>query len=1084
MDPMLDEFRVVAEGLEYREPRIAVVSNVTGEVAAAGELGCADYWVRHVRATVRFADGVRALAERGANAFLEIGPDGVLSALAGACLPDGGDGVVVPVLRKDRPEERAALGAVARLYAAGVDVDWTGVLAGTGGRRIALPTYAFQRERYWPSLATGTPGDAGGLGLEAGRHPLLGAATTVAGSGEILLTGRLSTANQPWLAAYEDDGRTVLPAAVLAELAVRAGDQAGCPTVAELTVTTPLVLTDDRAQRLQVRVAAPDDTGRRALSVHARPDDALDGPWTLHATAELTTDTAPPPASSTVWPPERAVPLDALPTLDGPTGITAAWQRDGEVFVDLELPEPGPAERAFALHPALLDTAARAADLLDGDDGRDALDWQGLTLHAASATTLRVHLTPRGADTWSLEAADPQGAPVLSVSGLTLRTPTVDAPDAAGGGDGAVLLDLDWVPAPEGGAHTGDRPRCVVLGAELPQLETVLGSTTAGTERVASLTALLDGEGPLPPLVLAPVLGAPVRGDDLPAAARATTTAVLDLLQRWTADARTADAHLVIVTRGAVATGAEEVHDLAAAAVWGLVRSAQSEHPGSYLLLDLDPAGPAAAGDTVAPMDLAALLAAGETQVALRGGAPTVARLTRATAAPATAAHPLRAWDRDGTVLITGGTGGLGGLLARHLVTGHGIKHLLLAGRRGPDAPGATALRDELAALGAEVTLAACDVADRTALDRLLAQLPQEHPLTAVVHTAGVLEDATLGTLTPAQLDTVLRPKVDAAWHLHRATRDLDLAGFVLYSSIAGITGGPGQGNYAAGNAFLDALAAHRAAQGLPGLSLAWGPWRKDVGMTGTLGAADLARLERSGQPPLAPEQGLALFDEAAARGDGLALAVRVSWTAAPTEGQVPAVLRALVRGRRRTAAAASAGGTARRLAALDAAARHQALLDLVRAETAAVLGHTGTDAVPAERDFNRLGFDSLMAVELRTRLAAATGTRLPATLVFDHPTPAAVARYLEPALSGGDATGPDRSPLAQLDKIASQLSPDGVDDATRQDVAGRLRQLLAQWDGTQQDGGRPAVDARLEAASADEVLAFIDHELGRQTDS
>ncbi|MFF2813008.1 type I polyketide synthase [Streptomyces sp. NPDC058000] len=1085
MDPMLDAFRAVAESLDYQEPRIPVVSNVTGEVAAAGELCTADYWVRHVRATVRFADGVRALADRGATAFLEIGPDGVLSALTAACLPDG-DAVVVPALRKDRPEEPAALTAAARLHVAGVDVDWTGVLAGTGGRRVDLPTYAFQRERFWPSLATGTPGDAGGLGLEAGRHPLLGAATTVAGSAEILLTGRLSATTQPWLAAYEQDGRTVLPAAVLAELAVRAADEADCPTVAELTVTAPLVLTGTQAQRLQVKVATPDAAGRRALSVHTRPDDGTDGPWTRHATAVLTHDIPQPPAADPVWPPERAVPCDAPLTTTGPAGIASAWRRGDQVFAEIDIPELGPAERAFALHPALLDTAARAAGLLDGDATLDALGWQGLALHAASATSLRVRLTPDGADTWALEAADPQGAPVVSVTGITLGTPVVERPEAGTAGSGAVLLDLDWVPAPEV-TRTGARHPYAVLGGERPEFAAVLGSAEGGPGRVVSLAELLDSGAPLPPLVLAPVIGAPPRDGDLPAAIRATTTAVLELLQSWTADARTTDARLVIVTRGAVAAGTEDVPDLAAAPVWGLVRSAQSEHPGSFLLLDLDPADPAGAARAAAPDGLAALLDAGETQAAVRGGTLTVARLTGATGGPdSTAPHPVRAWDRDGTVLITGGTGGLAAVLARHLVTGHGVKHLLLAGRRGPDAPGATALRDELATLGAEVTVAACDVADRTALDGLLAQLPPEHPLTAVVHTAGILDDATVGTLTPPRLDGVLRAKADAAWHLHDATRGLDLAGFVLYSSVAGVTGGPGQGNYAAANTFLDALAAHRAAQGLPGLSLAWGPWSQDAGMTSTLGGVDLARLERSGKPPLTPEQGLALFDAAAARGDGFAVAVRLAWAAAaPADGQVPAVLRALVRGRRRTTAAAgSTGGLARRLAALDAGARYQALVDVVRSETAAVLGHTGTDAVPAERDFNRLGFDSLMAVELRTRLAAATGTRLPATLVFDHPTPAAVARYLDPALFGGDRTGSDRSPLAELDRIAAQLSPDGVDDATRQDVAGRLRKLLAQWDGTRQDDGRPAVDARIEAASADEVLAFIDHELGRQTDS
>ncbi|MFJ2307253.1 SDR family NAD(P)-dependent oxidoreductase [Streptomyces sp. NPDC087787] len=1099
MEPMLEEFRTVAESIAYAEPRIPVVSNLTGEVASAGTHTDAGYWVRHVREAVRFADGVRALADRGVTAFLEIGPDGVLSALAAACLPDS-DAVVVPALRKDRDETVSVLTALARLHTAGLDADWTAVLAGTGARTVELPTYAFQGTRFWPDT-TAAPGDAGGLGLDAGGHPLLTAATAVAGSDETLLSGRLSAAAQPWLTGRVSDGTTTLPTAVLAELALHAADACDRTTVENLTVSAPLVLTDKRPQRLQVLVAAPDGTGRRALTVHTRADG--DGaPWIERATAALTDAPAAPAAPDTVWPPADATPVDELPEPTGAAVLRAAWRHGEDLFAEVEITEQGPAEQAFALHPALLDTAVRAAVVLngdgdgdgdgdgggggDGDDTLDAVAWDGLVLHAAHPALLRVRLTATGDDTWALEATDPQGGPVLSVASLTLGAAAAHGTDAPAADD-AALLSLDWV-APAPAPRPGGNGPWTVLGDGLPGLDTALAAVdNVLPARAHSLTELLDSGAPLPSLMLLPVEGDPAAGDDLPAAIRAATATVLDLLREWTSEPRTADSRLVIVTRGAVAAGREDVTDLAAAAVWGLVRSAQSENPGSFLLLDLDPAAGADATGAAVLASLPALFDAGETQAAVRGGALTVARLTRTESAVTPAADQVRAWDRDGTVLITGGTGGLGAVLARHLVTGHGIKHLLLAGRRGPDAPGTTALCEELSALGAEVTVRACDVSDRAAVDALLASLPPEHPLTAVVHTAGVLDDATIGSLTADRLNTVLRPKADAAWHLHRATSALPLAGFVLYSSVAGVTGGPGQGNYAAANTFLDALAAHRAAQGLPALSLAWGPWGQGAGMTGTLTDADIERMERSGMPPLTERQGLALFDAANGQDEALAVAIRVARSAAAADtGDVPAVLRSLVRTRRRAAATAGADGLARRLAGLGAEQGHETLVALVRQETAGVLGHSGADAVPADRDFSRLGFDSLMAVELRTRLSAATGVRLPSTLVFDHPTPTAVALHLAGSLVGGERSGTAAFPLAALDRLEAELSADGMDEATRRGVAGRLRRLLAAWDGSGpgSDGDGPAVGERIEAASAEEIFAFIDNELGRSSNS
>ncbi|MGW0565476.1 type I polyketide synthase, partial [Streptomyces sp. NPDC003016] len=1089
MDPMLAEFRAVAETLTYHPPRIALVSNLTGAPVTDGRLGTADYWVRHVREAVRFADGVRALTGEGVGTFLELGPDGVLSALVRACAPD--ESVVVPVLRKDRPEEATALTALAQLHTHGVAADWAGVFSGTGARRTELPTYAFQRERYWPRASVAARGDASGLGLVSAGHPLLGAATTVAGSDDVVLTGRLSLSALPWLAAHRiAEGHVPLPAAALAELAVRAGDEAGCALVEELTVHSGLFVPDEGAVHLQVRVGAADETGRRPLDVHARPESTEDLPWTRHATGVLSAGdpagTSGTPFDTTVWPPAGA---EAVPfshdDADERTETGAAWRLGGTVYAEVSLTEQASGDGTFTMHPTLLDTAVRATALLDADaraGGVEAVAWHGLTLHAGAATALRVRLTATGEDTVSLTAVDVQGAPVLSAR-LTVR-PVAAAPTAAPVTEPAPLLGVVWeAPAARPAPASPAALRWAVVGADPAGLTAALDPVDgASAARAGSLAALLEAEGPFPEVVLAPLTGDQSDAGSVPDALRTTTVAALDLLRAWSADPRTDAARLVFVTRGAVAVGTEHLRDVTAAPVWGLVRSAQLEEPDSFFLLDLDDPDALTAALTALP----GLLDAGESQAAVRDGVARVARLSRLPGGAAPAPDGIGSWDRDGTVLITGGTGGLGSALARHLVTAHGIKHLLLAGRRGPDAPGARELRAELTGLGAEVTVAACDVGDRTALYALLSGLPAEHPLTAVVHTAGVLGDATIGSLTPDLVDRILRPKADAAWWLHEVTLSLghEPAAFVLYSSVAGVTGGPGQGNYAAANAFLDALAAHRAALGLPAASLAWGPWVQDSGMTSTLSETDLRRMSRSEHAALSAEQGLALFDAAMARDEALVVPVRMAAGAA-RPAQVPAILRGLMTTGRRTAAPhVRATPLADRLNALDEQDRETALVELVRADTAAVLGHPSPDAVPADRDFSRLGFDSLMAVELRTRLAASTGVRLPSTLVFDHPTPLAVARHLASALFGADTPGEDASPLTALDRLEAALTEGEIDEVTRTGVAGRLRRLLARWDESAPETGGAVVTERIEAASADEILAFIDNELGRSTDS
>ncbi|WP_431044269.1 type I polyketide synthase [Streptomyces sp. P1-3] len=1031
MDGMLEAFRTVAEGLSYEAPRIPIVSNLTGGVVSAEEITTADFWVRHVREAVRFLDGVRTLEAQGVTTYVELGPDGVLSAMAQECVTGEG-AAFAPVLRKGHPEAEALTGALAQAHVRGAGVDWAALFAGTGAQRVDLPTYAFQHQRFW--LEPGTPsGDVTTVGLEAAGHPLLGAAVPLADTDGFLLTGRLGLDTHPWLADHTVMGSVLLPGTAFVELAIRAGDQVGCDHLDELTLEAPLVLPERGAVRLQVAVGPLDGDGRRSLTVLSSPADApAEEPWTRHATGVLASGAPRPSISLAEWPPNgaRAVPVDDLyADLDGigmaygPVfqGLTAAWRRGDEVFVEVRLPADATAEaRTFGLHPALLDSALHALGLggLGGNQGEGRLPfaWRGVTLYAGGAPALRARLVPTGADGVRLDLADADGVPVAAVESLALRPVSEEQVRAAGSAYHESLFRLEWTEQPVAAEQGTPGGRWAVLGSDSFGLAGAgAGSDVAAYADLTALAEAVDAGAPVPEYVLvtpgvatpdSPSDVAPDRqgADDTPDAVRRATVGALGLAQAWLADERFGAARLVLVTSGAVAaTPGEPAPRLARAAMWGLLRSAQAEHPERFVLLDLD-------GEPASRAALPAALAAGEEQLAVRAGVVRTPRLARVPVAadPDRATAPL---DGDGTVLVTGASGTLGGLVARHLVAEHGVRHLLLVSRRGAEAPGAAALTAELAASGAEVRWAACDAADRDALAATLAAVPAAHPLTAVVHTAGVLDDGVIGSLTPERVTRVLRPKVDAAWNLHELTRELELSAFVLFSSSSGVFGSPGQGNYAAANAFLDALAVRRRAEGRAATALAWGLWAGS-GMAGGLNETDVSRMRRAGLPPLAPAEGLALLDTALTVGEPSLAPMRVDTAALRARaaaGTISPLLRGLVRVpvRRTVGAAAATGdgpGLARRLAGLGAAEQDRLLLDLVRTQVAAVLGHAGPQAVEEGRAFKELGFDSLTGVELRNLLRDVTGLRLPATLVFDYPTSAALAGHLRAELLGDTA--------------------------------------------------------------------------------
>ncbi|MFG2339576.1 SDR family NAD(P)-dependent oxidoreductase [Streptomyces yangpuensis] len=966
-------------------------STVTGALTDTAELDAA-YWYRNLRHTVEFHSTVENLLALGHTLFIEASPHPVLTIgiqdTADATDTNTNTAILATgSLRRDHGGLGRFFASLGHVHARGVEVDWQQVFAGTGARQVDLPTYAFQHDRYWLEPARPVA-EAVGLGLDGATHPLLGAVLTLPDGEGSVLTGLLSLDGQPWLADHTVLGTAVFPGAGFVELALQAGGPFGLTVVEELEQHAPLVVPDEDGVRIQVAVGAADGRGRRSVTVHSRRS----GEWLLHASGTLAAATGEPVAERTaVWPPEGARRLDVSQTygalaergLDyGPVfqGLRAAWVRGDEVFAEVALtPEVHADAARYGAHPALLDAALHAVGLgrfvSDGGRGYQPLSWSGASLHAVGSSALRVALSPAGpagADAVSVEMTDVTGVPVLSVASLSLRALSDERIEDTRGVAQQALFHVGW------------------------------GEFTVAADDAAAPVAGFDEVGPddvaVPEVVALPCVseGEPVHE---------VVCRMLAVVRQWLSDERYAGSRLVVVTRGAVSAAAgEDVTDLGSAAVWGLLRSAQNEHPGRFALVDHD-----GHPDSVAVLP-AVLAAAGHAQLAVRQGRVLAPQLAGFEGRAAVVPEPLR--ERD-TVLITGGTGALGGLVARHMVERHGARDVVLAGRRGEAAPGAGELSERLRELGCSVRVVACDVADRAALAGLLDSLPE---LRMVVHTAGVLDDAVIESVSPEQVREVLRPKVDGAWNLHELTRERDLAEFVVFSSSASVLGSPGQGAFAAANSYLDALAAHRRASGLPGVSVAWGLWAERSEMTAHLSEQDLGRMARSGAAALSAEQGLRLLDLARTSADAVLLATPLDTVTLQEQadaGALPALFRGLVRTPLRRASGGEGGAgdgssLGARLAGMSAAEQEQFVLDLVRAQVAKVLGHGSPEAVDVGRTFGEIGFDSLIAVELRNSLGAATGVRLPASTIFDYPTPLVLAGHLRTELIG-EAAVPER---------------------------------------------------------------------------
>ncbi|ADI04507.1 putative type I polyketide synthase [Streptomyces bingchenggensis BCW-1] len=1093
----------VVEALKDIRPRTADIpfySTVTGGLFDTEGLD-AEYWYTNLRRTVRFDEAVRALLADGYRFFVESSAHPVLTVGLQETFEDAGaDASALGTIRRDDGGAERFLASLAEGYVRGLPVDWDAVFTGSGAARTELPTYAFQREHFWLDAEYDTA-DAAGLGLDPAGHPLLGAAVQVAGEDQLLLTGRLSRHTHPWLADHAVGGMILLPGTAFVELALRAGEEAGCAALEELALGAPLVIPEQGGVLVQVLVGAPDESGRRTVAVHSRAQDTGDGaPWTRNAVGTLVAEAADAGQKLSVWPPAGAEPVDLDGFYDravgsdywiGPAfqGLRAAWRRGDEVFAEVALADElrGDADR-FGLHPALLDGVFQAMSLggflKTAGSALMPFSWRGVSLLAQGPRTVRARLRSAGTDAVAVEVADASGAPVASVESLAFRPVSVDQLRRGQDGYDNSLFRLDWKPLPlpaSDASATAQAWPLVSAGEIRPSWSE--GFMAAGASihaDVDELGAAIDGGGPVPEFgVHFRPLGGGV-GVGLARRARGATVRGLALVQQWLAEPRLTGARLVVTTRRAVATSEHEiVLDLANAPLWGLIRSAQSEHPGRFLLVDVDNED---ASRAVFQWAVAAAAEAGEGQVAIRKGEVLVPRLARVRPQDGSKDPAPPAFAEGGTVLISGASGSLGLMVARHLVAEHGVRHLLLLSRRGLESPGAAELQEELAGLGATATWAACDVADRDAVAAALALVPDEHPLTAVIQSAAIVDDGVVEGMTPERVERVMAAKVDGTLHLHDLTQETDLAQFIVFSAGAGLIGNPGQANYAAANAFQDAFVTHRRAQGLPAMAVAWGYWEAESGLTAGMNDAQIERFRLGGAQPMSAAHGLGLFDLARAYDQPLALGSKLDPSvlqAQAAAGVLPRLLHGLVRARARRAADGAAPAEAAtllpRLAALPAERRLETLTETVRGHAAAVLGHSTVDTVRADRAFQDLGFDSLTAVELRNRLNALSGLRLPATLIFDYPTPDALARYLLAEFTdelggppGGAAAGdmPDATEEAEV-RAALAAVPIGELRA-----AGVLDTLLR----LARDGAvRTAADEGLAAADEAHAIATMD---------
>ncbi|MFE5083328.1 SDR family NAD(P)-dependent oxidoreductase [Streptomyces mirabilis] len=1031
---VLDEL----DGVTTCPTSVTWYSTVTGEPVTE-ELE-ADYWYTNLREPVRFAPTVERMAADGYRCFVELGPHPSLVTALHTVAEDSGheDLVAVGSLHRDEDGPACLDRAAAELHVHGRRIDWRRLVPDTAP--ADLPTYAWDPRRHWiePESTTGAPGL-----FDRAAHPLLGVQLQSPDETRWTFRGEWSQDTADWLPEHTVFGRTVVSGTTLMELCRAALAVAHPDDPADLTdllLLSPLTLPDSGTVEVSVEVVTAGPVPE--ITVHSRPRAQEATGWTLHATASASAPAAPTGERPPAWP-EAAEPAWTLETYErlselglgyGPAfqGVrSAVTTGDGELLARLSLPPTArDAADPYPLHPALLDAALHVAAGLDASDGRVLLPVAvgRCVLPPGGARDLTAAVRRTGGSgtdlTLDVKLWDTDGFPAGRLEGVRLRA--ADPADLNGASENARhLYEVVWTAVPEQPAEAPGTEWAVVGDPSDPEVAGALRGLTAAGTHVRSGTGGADVSGtggvdvsgtggvdvlvrfwPRPATDAEPAAAA----QELAAAALAELRALIALPQDE------APARTVWVTRGAVgAVDEDTVPGLAQSVLWGLARSARAEHPELGLtLVDLDDSDPADALPTAATH-------VEEPELAFRAGTLLAPRLVRARNRDATGTPVVldlvgrpTLVPTDGTVLITGGLGAVGRHIAR-LLAEHGVPRLLLTSRQGTDDPRAAEVAAELTALGVEVEVAACDIGDAAAVAGLLGRIGEESPLRGVVHCAGVLADGVVAELTPERLAQVLHPKVDGAAHLHRLTADARLDLFLLVSSAAGVVGNAGQGNYAAANVYLDQLAHHRRALGLPGVSLSFGAW---AGEGLAAAHADLDRMARLGHRALTPDQGRELVELALRQGAPHLVAwaldlPRLRETVTTTGGGTAALWRSLLPAPRTGRTGRSGGeGLADRLARLPEAERAERVLALVREEISRALGLRSTESVRPDQPLRDLGMDSVTAVELRNRIGARIGAKLPATLLFDHPTAARLAAHLlATVLAAGDRTTPATRP-------------------------------------------------------------------------
>ncbi|MEZ4867749.1 MAG: type I polyketide synthase [Caldilineaceae bacterium] len=1051
MRPMVADFLNVARDITYAKPTLKIVSNVTGAIAGP-EIASPDYWVRHILQPVRFADGMSTLHHMGIDVFLEIGPKPTLLGMGRQCLPDAGAaGAWLPSLREGSSDWQQMASSLAELYVRGAPVDWAGFEQDYAAARqsVVLPSYPWQRQRYWlPGTAPAKQPTASTLfGVQVG-HPLLQERLSLAGSNKIHFAAQLSAATPAYLGDHRFLGQVIVPATAYVEIALAAGTtlRQGAVAITELVIPQPLGIKEGAAQNVQC-VLAPNDPDYTFEIFSLREEH-----WTLHATGKLMAVDHATNSSSAGEEDElaRLHAAFARPAvqvydrrqhyekLKGEGGFdygpsfqvleSVAYGPD-EFLAEIHVAE-GMAQDHHQLHPALLDGCFQAAGpLLAEADSQKALPAGVQRLECYRQPDARLWCygkvyTTAGKRLADLRLFTPDGERIAEITGLQFKAAPLEERAWQ-----HWLYDLQWHPQPPATSQSASTPvrgkRWLILADRNGVGTQLAAQLQTHGEAVTLLDAGADLQSVLTDVAYDRVLH--LWSLDAPTADLATTSeqlcgSVLQLVQAL-ANQMATPPRLWLITQGAQAVnGAPTAPGVFQSPLWGMGKVIALEHPELHCtLVDLAPEG------TGTDALLAEVMSAppdenAEGQIAFRAGVRHVARL--ATYSPLPPSTPqLRG---DSTYLITGGVGALA-LQVAHFMVEQGARRLVLVGRSAPR-PAAQAQIAALAKMGATITVQQADVTDKAQLAHVFAALDKTHPLRGIVHCAGLLADGILSRQNWESFAEVLAPKVQGAWHLHELSQAHELDFFVLFSSLASLIGSPGQANYAAANAFLDALAAYRQGLGLPALAINWGPWS-------AVGLARRAPVNANGLGRIAPQAGVTVFGQLLTAPVAQVGVLPIDWSQFAAHGPLFALVRP-------TADAIQASVHTFRQS-LDAARpdKRRGLLEThVRAQVTQVL-RGDPAAYDWQSGFFALGMDSLTAVELRNKLQSTLGLTLPATLLFDYPTLESLVDYLarnllvEPAATNSPAVEEhlDDELGAFLADIAL-LPDDEIDQAFLQD--------------------------------------------------